>query len=156
MFAHISHRLALAAAAAIGLAAAQPAVAGSPQKTWAALWWCPAGHHADLVLRYDPHATVPLVVNTIYVLDAGGYNLAQSLESCGTAIKSGDSVTSYQLQPGQYCFVRAFRGSQQDEIVGKVIVSDATKGNANIQQFVHPSLEIRDGSDNVLTHVEVD
>lgn len=157
MFHEAFVRAAMASAIVASLAGftGSAAFAGQLQQTSSSVWWSAAGDHADLVVAYDSRATVPLTVKVAYVLDAGGYGVSQVSETCGTGVKTGDAITSYTLRPGQYCWIRAFRGSQQDEIVGKAILGDATASNTNIQQFVRSSLEVRDGSDNVLTHVEV-
>lgn len=152
MFASFSRNL--AAAALVAAVSTHAASAGQSQMTSSSVWWSPTGDHADLVIRYSSLAKIPLTIRA-YVLDAGGFDVSEALQTCGTGIKSGDSITSYQLAPGQYCWIRAYRGAQQDEMVGKALLSDVTNGTANARQFVRGSLEIRDASDNVLTHVEV-
>ncbi len=49
--------------------------------------------------------------------------------------------------------MRAYRSP--NEFNGRFVVGDATLGTANIVSFVRASIEVRDGSDDVLTHVEV-
>ncbi len=153
MFNTATRGLMMAALAAAAVLCTQVADAAQVQQTSSATFWGQAGDHADLVLHYDGAAQVTLSVLVPLVIDAGGNGVSQQLMSCGTPVKTGDTVTSYSLSPGQYRFLRAYRSP--NEIVGKFIVRDNTPNASNIVSFARSSLEVRDVSENVLTHVEV-
>src|SRR5690349_21714667 len=83
---------------ALGATAAQAATA---QEMSSLAFWGANGDHADLVLEYGPAGVGQLKVTKILVADANGAGVSQQLNSCGTPIKSGDTVVAHALNPGQ-------------------------------------------------------
>ncbi len=79
--------------------------------------------------------------------------MAGGIQSCGSPVKSGDTVVAYQLLPGQICWFRGMRSGAST--VGRATVQDGTANGANIATFVRASYETRDVNDNVLQHVEL-
>lgn len=114
--------------------------------------WGAAGDHADLILSYSASAPVPLLLYGIETDDIGGANINSALYGCGQLLFGGPSG-SRQLMPGESCLLRAYRS--RSEIASRLVMWDSTGTTANINSFVRASLEVRDGSDNVLTHVDL-
>ncbi len=110
-------------------------------------------NHYDLVIFYSPKASVPLTVNTILVGDVTGNGVGQNLNNCGTPVKQGDTVVAHTINPGGYCFLRAFPTG--NGVFGEAVLSDSTADATNINNNVRTSLEVRDASDNTLIHAEV-
>jgi len=109
-------------------------------------------NHYDLVLFYSPKASVPLTVNNILVGGVTGDGVSQTLNSCGTPVKQGDTVVAHTINPGGFCFLRAFPTG--NAVFGQVVLSDSTPDTTNINNNVRTSLEVRDASDNTLIHAE--
>ncbi len=104
----------------------------------------------DLVLHYSSEATVPLTIQHLLVEDVSGANVSQVTESCPGFNKN---TLTYTLQPGQYCWVRAYPTGAG--VAGKAELSDSTRSAANINNFVRTSLEVRDANNNTLVHEEL-
>jgi hypothetical protein len=140
------------AAAALALAtvpfAAQAATVYVVQSS-SPVYWSANGARADLVMRYNQNATVPLTINSASFIDLGTGVVAAQVQHCGTQL----TPTSYQLAPGDFCWLDITRSTY--EIVGRLLMSDATGAATNINQFVRASLVITDQGSNVLTHVEL-
>lgn len=114
--------------------------------------WSAAGDHADLVVTYSASAPVPLLVYGIEIYDIGGANVSSQLSGCGQLLFGGPSG-SRQVMPGSTCLLQISR--TQYEIASRLVMWDSTGTPANITNFVRASLEVRDASDNVLTHVDL-
>ena len=154
MLLEYGRKLVVAALVSSGLALGTTAAhAATAQEMSSLVFWGANGDHADLVLEYGPSGVGQLKVTKFLVADANGAGVSQQLNSCGTPIKSGDTVTAHALNPGQYCFLRASRTPAS--VFGLSAVSDGTANAQNITKAVRVSLEIRDANENVLTHVEV-
>ena len=104
----------------------------------------------DLVLHYSSEATVPLTIQNLLVEDISGAGVSQLTESCPGFNKA---TMTYTLQPGQYCWVRAYPTGAG--VAGKAELSDSTRSAANINSFVRTSLEVRDANNNTLVHEEL-
>jgi hypothetical protein len=142
-----------AAVAALAFAGTGAAQAAKVIQESSMIYSAPADH-LDLVLHYSSEAKIPLTINGLFVEDVTGAGVSQQQEnSCGTPIKSGDTVVGYVMQPGGYCFVRAFPNG--DGLAGKAELNDSTANANNINKFVRTSIEARDVNNNTLVHVEV-
>ncbi len=153
---HRAVRAGLAAlAVTFGAAAAQ--AAGTPatlalQST--PVYWGTAGTHAVLVLQYDKGATIPLIVKQVLVSAVQNNTQTVTLDNCGTPAVSGGSVVGYSLQPGQHCFVELQR-TNGGSFTGQAMITDGTRSSVNMRNNVRAMIEVRDASENVLTHVEL-
>jgi hypothetical protein len=110
----------------------------------------PNTSYIDIVLHYSSEATVPLTVQNLLVEDVTGAGVGQQTQSCPGFNKA---VNTYTLQPGQFCWVRAFPTG--DGLAGKAELSDSTANANNINKFVRTSMELRDGNNNTILHVEL-
>ena len=90
-----------------------------------------------------------------YILDVAGAGTTQLIDQCSNATpyKQGDTVVGYTVNPGGWCWYRV--PPTGDFIAAHAMLMDSTANNTNINEFVRGSLEVRDGNNNVLTHVEV-
>jgi hypothetical protein len=116
--------------------------------------WGPAGATADFQFFYDTQATGPLTITVPFVADITGNNVSQTyMNGCGTPIRQNEVIVGYTMNPGTWCWIRAFRTA--DAVEGLVTVQDTTKTTVNISQHVRGSLDIGDSSGNVLTHAQL-
>jgi hypothetical protein len=118
-------------------------------------FWGSTGDHADLVIYYDANATGAINVTKFYISQLGGLQVDQLQQGCHlcTPIYSGNTQIGNKLQPGGYVFVRGFKTN--NSVTGTATIADATGNTNNINAHVRTSLEIRNHSDDVLTHSEV-
>ena len=118
-------------------------------------FWGSAGQTADFQIFYDSKATGTLTITVPNVVDITGNNVAETyMNGCGTPIRQNDgAIVGYTMAPGTWCWIRAFRTA--DDVQGVVTVTDTSKTTLNINQHVRGSVEIDDGSGNVLTHAQL-
>jgi hypothetical protein len=141
------------AAVAVAFAASTAAQAATVVQESSEIYSASATHY-DLVLHYSSEATLPLTIHGLFVIDVTGAGVSQQpMNSCGAPIKSGDTIVGYTMQPGGYCFVRAFPTG--NGLAGKAELADATANANNINKFVRTGIEARNANDDTLVHVEV-
>ena len=73
--------------------------AATAQAMSSPVFWGANGNHADLVLEYGLGGVGPLRVSKFLVADLNGGGVTQQLNSCGTPIKSGDTVVWVNKDP---------------------------------------------------------
>jgi hypothetical protein len=146
------HKMILAVVAATPLLAGVSAHAATMSLGTDPASWGSAGATADFQILYDVKATGPLTITVPNVVDITGNNVSETyMNGCGTPMREGDgAIVGYTMQPGTWCWIRAFR--TPDAVEGVVTVADTSKTTLNIAQHVRGSVDISDGNGNVLTH----
>lgn len=133
--------------AALALGATQARAQAFTAMDTTPMWWGSAGDHADLMLYYDSAAQTPLTIVGYHFQGIDKAAVSQSGGPCGVVTSKG-----YVIQPGGYWFVRGYRSS--GAIVGHVIATDCSNTTANILQFMHAAVEIRDANDSTLQRAD--